>query len=274
MAFALALGLALQSCSTAAAQNNRISLELRDAELQSALTMLFKNSGKSFVIEGGAQGLVNVSLNDVSWDQALRAVLDSLGLTATIDQANNVYHIYPASTAPPSPPRPPEVENPPTPPPTAEKPTSEGATNLGIIPVRHASVMDMAFWFGGTAAYSSVSGGGGMTRYGIGGYGGGYGGYGGGYGGYGGGYGGYGGIGGYGRSGYGGIGGYGTSGYGGIGGYGTSGYGGVGGYGRSGYGGVGGYGRSGYGGIGGYGRSGYGGIGGYSGLGGYGGIRY
>ena len=191
MVFALALGLALQSCSTAAAQNNRISLELKDADLHSALTMLFKNSGKSFVLEGGAQGFVNVTLNDVSWDHALRAVLDSLGLTATIDQANNIYRIYPAATAPPPPPQPPEVPNP-LASPTITKRTSEGAINFAIIPVRHASLLDMVRWFGGTMAVSSGARGGG-----------------------------YGGQGGYGRTGYGGQGGYG-----GAGGYGTSGYGG------------------------------------------------
>jgi hypothetical protein len=254
----------------ALAQNNRISLDLKDADLQSALTMLFENSGKSFVLESGTKGTVNVSLHDVTWEQALRAVLESANLSYTIDTASNVYHIYPAPTKLPASPTPSLVESlaptTPVPAPSSSSTTAEGAKeHLAIIPVRHASVTDFAYWFGGLVARSAAAAPVGLSGYGIGSVGaygaggiGGYGGYGaggiGGYGGYG-----AGGIGGYG----GGIGGYGrgTSGYGGgIGGYG----GGIGGYG----GGIGGYG----GGIGGYG----GGIGGYGGgIGGYGGgIRY
>jgi len=252
---ALALGLVLLSSAALAQENSdRISLELKDAPLQSALTMLFKDTGKSFVLEGGAGGDVNATLNDVAWDNALRAVLDSLNLTYV--REGDTYIIRPAATtAPPAPPAT-GVEAPPPPPPSyAGAPTSEGATYLGIIPVRHASVVDMALWFGGTAVVSRASGGGGMQGYGIGGAGavGGYGagGYGQGYG-----QGAYGGAGGYGQGAYGGAGGYGQGAYGGVGGYG----GGVGGYG----GGVGGYG----GGVGGYG----GGVGGYGGgVGGYGG---
>ena len=240
----LAVGVVLASCTAimAQAQDNRISLELKDADLPSALTMLFKNTGKSFVLEGGARGTVNVSLIDVSWDQALRAVLESMNLTYRIDA--DVYHMFPAGVTPPPPP--PSISV--SPPPIQAKEsssTAEGATHLGIIPVRHASVMDMAYWFGGVAAQSSVAQTPGLSGYGIGGFGavsglggygaGGYGGGAGGYGGVGGGYGGVGGAGGYGRSGYGGVGGVGGYG-GGVGGYG----GGVGGYGGGGVGGLGG----------------------------------
>jgi len=258
VACVLAVGVVLAACTAAVAQaqDNRISLELKDADLPSALTMLFKNTGKSFVLEGGARGTVNVSLNDVSWDQALRAVLESMNLTYRID--GDVYHIFPAGVTPPPPPPTPTGVSPPPIQAKESSSTAEGATHLGIIPVRHASVMDMAYWFGGVTAQSSVAQTPGLSGYGIGGFGavsglGGYGagGYGGGVGGYGGGLGGYGGAGGYGR---GGLGGYG----GGVGGYG----GGVGGYG----GGVGGYG-GGVGGLGGYG----GGVGGYGGGGGLGG---
>ena len=239
---ALALGLVLLSGAALAQEHSgRISLELKDAPLQSALTMLFKDTGKSFVLEGGARGDVNASLNDVAWDNALRAVLDSLNLTYV--REGNTYIIRPAATtAPPAPPAS-GVEAPTPPPPSyAGAPTSEGAIYLGIIPVRHASVIDMALWFGGTAVMSRASGGGGTQGYGIGGGAGAVGGYGGG--GFGGGQGGYGGQGG----GYGGQGGYGGGYGGGTGGYG----GGVGGYG----------GQSGYGG-------GTGGLGGGLGLGGF-----
>jgi hypothetical protein len=255
---ALTVSLVLVLCVAASAADNRISLELKDADLPSALTMLFKNTGKSFVLEGGAQGTVNVSLNEVSWDQALRAVLESLNLTYRIE--GTVYHIFPAGVTPPPPPpgsAAGTVAESPIAPAKESSSTAAGATHLGIIPVRHASVIDMAYWFGGVAAQSYITQTPGLSGYGIGGYGAvsGLGGYGGGIGGYGGGIGGYGGgIGGYG--GVGGIGGYG----GGIGGYG----GGIGGYGGYG-GGIGGYG----GGIGGYG----GGIGGYGGIGGIGGMR-
>jgi len=243
-ACALAMGLALSSAATAWAQESRISLELKDADLQSALTMLFKDTGRSFVLEEGARGNVNVSLNDVMWGQALNAVLESLNLTYRYDPDSKVYYIKPSEQVPPPPPTPVTVQAPSIPQAPTSAPTSEGGTHLGIIPVRHASVIDMAYWFGGTAAYTITGGGLGLSRYGIGG-------------GYGGGSGGYGSRGGYGaQGGYGGGGGYG-----GVGGYGRSSLGGGGGYGRSSLGGGGGYGRSslggGYGGVGGFGRTGY-----------------
>ncbi len=230
LAAASGLALALVLASSAAfAQQQTISLELRDADLQSALIMLFKNTDRSFVLEPGAKGDVNVSLQNVPWEQALRAILEALNLSYVRD--GNIYRIRPGTTSPPAIARAVEVSTTGTPtPPKASSgaPTSEGAIYLGIIPVRHASVIDMANWFGGTSALSTVSGAGGASGYGIGGFGavsgmgafgGGAGGYPGAVGagigagvgtGYGGGYGGS--VGGYGGS----VGGYGGN----VGGYG------------------------------------------------------
>jgi hypothetical protein len=168
-AWGLVLALAV---GAAFAEPERISLTLKDADLQSALTMLFKDTGKSFVIESGARGDINVSLYDVPWEQALRATLESVGATYVRD--GDIYRIRPAVTPLPPAPPPREVSKlaaagfPSLPAPSSGAPTAAGAIYLGFIPVRHASVTDMALWFGGTAVYPSTTSMPGMTGYGIG----------------------------------------------------------------------------------------------------------
>lgn len=147
------------SATCALAQEQRISLELKDADVKSSLSMLFKNQpGKSYVIEGGATGIVNVSLRDVPWEQALRAILDSANLTWVKD--GDIYHIRPATMSLAPAPLAPEVSTPSLSPvaanaPYSRAPTSEGTIYMGIVPVLHASVFDMARWFGGSIASSS-----------------------------------------------------------------------------------------------------------------------
>ena len=232
-----------------AAQDENMTLEVMDAEVRVALSLLFRGKpDASFVVESGVQGRVTVNVRNVTWNVALRSIVNSAGLDYEVQ--DNVYYIRPK--APPAAPSvtgtyTPTYERPTSPPTTSRTYSTTTAAPTGarpkihLITVKYADPAELASLFGGVVvSYSYGAGGLGSSAYGIGGVTG-IGGYGGG--GYGGG--GYGG-GGYGGGGYGG-GGYGGGGYGGLGGYGG---GGIGGYG----GGIGGYG----GGIGGYG----GGIGG------------
>jgi hypothetical protein len=255
-AYSQAPGEALAPAATpapaAAPQPHNVTLELKDADVRVALTMLFKESGYNYVLTPDVQGRVTVSMHDVSWDQALRFVLESLGLT--YHREDTIYYIERRQTAAPGPMTGPSGGPPPVssgPAVSAAGSTAAGGQRLEVVKVLHSDPAMIAALFGGISIpylYGGM-GGGGLSQYGIGGYGAGGGGYGGGYGGGGYGGGGYGG----GQGGYGGgQGGYG----GGLGGYG-GGLGGIGG----GLGGIGG----GLGGIGG----GLGGIGG--GLGGFGG---
>jgi len=174
-----------------------ISVDLKGVDISEALRFLFRATGYSFSLDPRVKGRVTVSLNNVSFSAALRAVLDQVG--ATYRKEDNLYTIIPAAALGPGAT-------------TAEGiPAVEAPRRLRVIELRFADAWEIAYIFGGTA--SGATGGfgsftGGYGGYGRGGYGtrGGYGGRGGGYGGgrgggygggrgggYGGGYGGYGG---------------------------------------------------------------------------------
>ena len=221
-----------------APEQQRISLDLRDAEIRSALDMLFKSKpGSSYVLDAGVTGVVNMKLDEVTWVNALRSMLTSAKLDYRVE--DNIYHIFPKSTA--------TTTTAYGTGPTVGSPgagayggtTAGGASTPGVsatavartgtrpkfqlVTVKYADPAEMAGLFGGYAVgfqYGGGGGGGGLS--GLGGFSGG---------------GGFGGQGGYGGGGYGGI----SRGIGGIGGgYGGSGggYGGIGGgYGGGGYGG-------------------------------------
>jgi hypothetical protein len=227
----------------AAAQNNnkdlkseKIDLELTGAPIDSALKTLFSGKGLNYVLDQDVSGTVkDLSLKDVTFEIALKALLRSVSPPLVYRKDGDVYLISVKKEPPP------ETAAPPTGETTyVEEPQTSEDVTIEKIVLNFVDAYDLKAMIEGGDARGYQGAGGGM-----GGYGGGMGGMGGGMGGMGGGMGGMGG----------GMGGYG----GGMGGYG----GGMGGYG----GGTGGYG----GGYGGYG----GGTGGYGGsTGGYGGIRY
>ena len=72
-------------------EENRISLDMKDASLEDALRLIFRPP-YSFTLEPGVTGRVTVSLHDVTFSQALRAVLDMNQLTYR-KEPNNVYVI-------------------------------------------------------------------------------------------------------------------------------------------------------------------------------------
>ena len=226
----------------------RVTLDLKDVSVRSAIEALFRNSGKDFAVDGDVSGTISVlSFKDVPFKTALRNLTRSNGLVHREDGGLYVISKRPKRDIERKAPDLPDVNEG-----YIEETTPGKDVIIEKVPLNHSSATEiLAVMSGGARGYGGASG-----SYG------GYGGYGGsgGYGG--GGYGGYGGSGGYGGGGYGGYGGYGgSSRYGG----GSGGYGGSNRYGGSSYGGYGGYNRYGSGGYGG--SSGYGG--GYGGSSGY-----
>ena len=244
-------------------EDRKISINLVDADMRDALTVLFRGTDKNFVLTEGAATTtrITVKLDGVDFDTALQLILQHAGLQHKV--AGNVYTISPAAVTGGYGVRPPTVGggNVPVTPPgashassledifaggptspgtsTYETTTAEGAEKITTtIKILYGDATEIAQLFGGQVAQGRFGGGA------QGGYGGVYGGFGGGFGGGGfggGGYGGYGGRSGGRSGGYGGYGGYGgrSGGYGGYGGSGgrSGGYGGrYGGYG-GGYGG-------------------------------------
>ena len=80
-----------------------ITLDLRDAALDDALRLIFRSTPYSYVLAPGVSGRVTLTLNNVTFSQALRAILDMHKLTYR-REAGNVYYItekLPPTTAPP-----------------------------------------------------------------------------------------------------------------------------------------------------------------------------
>jgi hypothetical protein len=124
--------------------------------------MLFHESGFSYVLSPGVQGRVTVSLHDVSWDQALRFVLDSLSLT--YQREDNVYLI--GRRAAETPPREPARGSPAKP--DGLKPAATpGKPRLDVVKVLYSDPAMIAAVLGGTSV-GYTYGGGGLAPYGIG----------------------------------------------------------------------------------------------------------
>ena len=73
------------------AEDRLITLDLRDASLEDALRLIFKDTPYSFTLESGVVGTVTLTLNDVTFSQALRAILQMHDLTYRRDES--IYHI-------------------------------------------------------------------------------------------------------------------------------------------------------------------------------------
>ena len=61
----------------------RISIDLQDADIHVVLKFLADYGGFNLVVDDSVQGKVTVRLKDVTWQDALAAVLASKGLGAT-----------------------------------------------------------------------------------------------------------------------------------------------------------------------------------------------
>jgi type II secretory pathway component HofQ len=160
----------------AAGSENMISLELRDTPVRTAIDSLFKGTGKNYAIEPGVTGTIpNLSLKDVTFDQALKTLTKSAGLT--YKKEGNVFLIGVKQQVEVQPPVPTAVDT------SAVEQPAEMDRKVEKIALNYADAMDISGIFGGSnfqSRSSSLAGGGG---YGGGGssYGGGMsGGYGGG----------------------------------------------------------------------------------------------
>ena len=84
--------LAFNASGWAQMEERRITLDLRDAPLDDALRLLFRDTPYSYTLAPGVSGTVTLTLNDVTFSQALRAILEIHDLTYR-REAGNLYII-------------------------------------------------------------------------------------------------------------------------------------------------------------------------------------
>lgn len=127
--------------------NSSVSMELRDASLRDALDLLFKDTGASYTLAPGVSGKVTLSLNRVTLDQGLHAILQPNDLTYRKDPGD-IYYITRSQET------------------TAPEPTSSSGASVpaaqegevffigpgGIYELQYLDCRDVATWFGGTIA--------------------------------------------------------------------------------------------------------------------------
>ena len=75
-----------QAGSGSLAAAERISLDLKDADLKDVLLTFGKLSGWNIVIDPEVKGSVTVSLHDVPWEQALEVILRTNGLGFVLER--------------------------------------------------------------------------------------------------------------------------------------------------------------------------------------------
>lgn len=76
-----------------------INLDLQNADIHNVLRLFASVSDVNIVTSDGVQGTVTVRLEDVPWDLALAAVLQSTGLSATV-MAPNIVVVEPQGQTP------------------------------------------------------------------------------------------------------------------------------------------------------------------------------
>ncbi len=154
-------------------EERAISLDLRDAPIEDALRIIFRDTPYSFTLEPGVSGRITLSLNDVPFSRALRAILDMNNPKLTYRKEENVYVITTAAAQAPV--QPAEIEEP------ASEMTVYWLGPGGRYELQYLDCRDVAAWFGGyevggTPQYPIAMGGGGGTGgMGGGGLGGGFG---------------------------------------------------------------------------------------------------
>jgi len=72
----------------AAEDNSTVSLELKDADVKSAIESLFRGRGRNYSITQEVSGVVpSLSISGVSFDQALKSLLKSSGLVYRVESS-------------------------------------------------------------------------------------------------------------------------------------------------------------------------------------------
>ena len=176
----------------------RVTVHFKDVPIQNAIEVLFQGSGYSYGLEPGIQGAITLSLNDVSFTDAMSALLKTAGLTVRKENGVYMISIQKELTAEMAPQLVPEIEV------EIERETGFEKIPVGFTAVRelvdtlNGNPPDYSSNMGGMGGMGNTGGMGGMgggmgNMGGMGGMGGGMGNYGGGMGGMGGGMGNYGG---------------------------------------------------------------------------------
>jgi uncharacterized membrane protein YgcG len=138
--------LAVGARTWAQEEERLITLELREAPLDAALRMLFRDTPYGFTLDPGISGTVTVTLNEVTFSQALRAILDMNSLTYT--KEGNLYLIK----------RQVEVVNPPLPPIVTQASAQQQIYFFGPggrYELQYLDCRQITTWFGGTDAGGS-----------------------------------------------------------------------------------------------------------------------
>jgi len=126
----------------------RVTVNFKDVDVKSAISMLFDGSGQNYAFEPGVSGTVNKKLVDLPFPDALSAVLKAANLTMRKDKA--VYIIGPQKEAPPvALIAPPAV--------VKETPKATPKKQVIKIPVGYADAFDIAAFFGVTGTRSSAA---------------------------------------------------------------------------------------------------------------------
>ena len=191
-----------QDPAAATNADKKISLNFQNAPVQTVLKTLFNSIGANNSIDSDVQGPVNVTMNNVTFDVALRSLLRAANPPLTNDQTDNVYHVRVKRAAAPAAPTYGGGGTQVTPASTTAK-TSNSDKRIYKLPVDHMDVALLIYLnvftddkvvtlvpSYGTEVNSGNQGGQGGQGGGFGGQGGGFGGQGGGFGGQGGGFGG------------------------------------------------------------------------------------
>lgn len=133
----------------AEAEERAIMLDVRDADLEDTLRLVFKDTPYSFTLESGITARkVTLSLNNVTFSQALRAILEMHDLTYR--KEGRIYHIVRE-------PEPVIVERPPV-----EEVRSAPRQNIywfgpgGRYELQYLDCRLVAGWFGGSEIASSL----------------------------------------------------------------------------------------------------------------------
>ena len=159
--------LAFSASGWAQMEERRITLDLRDAPLDDALRLLFRDTPYSYTLASGVSGTVTLTLNDVTFSQALRAILEIHDLTYR-REAGNLYVITRREATPLTQGLAPVVE----------VPAAEAQMYFigpgGRYELQYLDCRQIASWFGGTiidtspipvpiAGAAGVGGGGGLS---------------------------------------------------------------------------------------------------------------
>lgn len=88
----LSIGMICGIAYAASGDNSPVSLDLKDADVKSAIESLFKGKNINYSVGSDVQGVISsMSIKDVPFDQALKSLLKTAGLVYRVE--NGVYMI-------------------------------------------------------------------------------------------------------------------------------------------------------------------------------------